>query len=271
MVSHRIKAREIDSPYEMGMSFVFSLIFHVLIIGSLFFSPAIFPAKKRIYLPAYKVTLVELPKRQNIESIVGMPMEPVVPPHTFEPEPIEPPRPVVEEQKKVEAQPVKKTGKKAKLQIAKPVKEKKIEAESTAPAEPVKAAKIAETPEGIAPPLPKEKETASLPVQKTDVIATDMDFPYQLYLSAIKNKIGSNWTPPVVELLSGDIKKVVIKFRILKDGRIEGAEIESRSGFSLFDDLALRAVMSSRLPPLPKGFGENYLGIHFGFEYEKTG
>ncbi len=274
MVSHRIKAKEIDSHFEMGKSFVFSLIFHVLIIGSLLFSPSIFPLKKKIYIPAYKVTLVELPKKQNIESVVGMPMEPVAPPHTFEPEPIEPSGTVVQEQKKTKAQPIKKIEKKPKSQIAKPLKEKMIKVEIVPAVETTKAAKTAETPEGLippAPPLTKEKEAISPPAQRTDVIATDIDFPYQLYLTAITNKINNSWNPPVVELLSGDIKKVVIKFKILKDGRIEGAEIESRSGFPLFDGSALRAVLSSRLPPLPKGFGENYLGIHFGFEYEKKG
>ncbi|MBI3813084.1 MAG: TonB family protein [Nitrospinae bacterium] len=276
MISHRIKVKEIDSPVEMGRSFVFSLVFHILIIGGLFFSPAIFPIKKKIYIPAYKVTLVELPKKQNIalnqvQGIVEVPMEPVIPPHIVEPEPIMPPEPAAQEQKKIEAPPLKKIEKKTRLQVAKPTKEKRVEAEAVPAAEPAKVAKIAETPEGIAPPLSKEKEVLSPPAQKTDVIATDIDFPYQLYLSAITNKINNNWTPPVVDLLSGDIKKVVIKFKILKDGRIEGAEIENRSGFPLFDDSALRAVLSSRLPPLPKGFGENYLGIHFGFEYEKKG
>ena len=75
-----------------------------------------------------------------------------------------------------------------------------------------------------------------------------------------------------MEILSGEIKKVIIKFKILRNGRIERAEIERSSGFPPFDNSALRAVLSSApLPPLPKDFIEDSLVIHFGFEYKKNG
>jgi protein TonB len=271
MVSHRIKAKEIDSPVEMGKSFAFSLFFHILIIGGLFFSPAIFPVNKKIYIPAYKVTLVELPKREKVESIVGMPMEPVM---TAQPpeapvveEPVKPPEPVAVEPEKVETPKPKKKEKITRTKIA---KKKRAESVDVSISLPSKVEKIIETPEGIKPSLSKVKEVVSPPAQRADIISTDIDFPYELRLTAIKNKINNNWTPPVVDLLFGDIKKVVIKFKILKDGRIERAEIERSSGFPLFDNSALRAVLSSDpLPPLPREFKGDYLGIHFGFEYEK--
>ena len=43
-------------------------------------------------------------------------------------------------------------------------------------------------------------------------------------------------------------------------------EVERSSGLALYDRSALRAVHSmGRLPPLPTGFQESYLGVHFEF------
>jgi len=37
-----------------------------------------------------------------------------------------------------------------------------------------------------------------------------------------------------------------------------------------FDQTAMRALLAATpLPPLPAGFTDNYLGVHFGFEYQQ--
>jgi TonB family protein len=58
----------------------------------------------------------------------------------------------------------------------------------------------------------------------------------------------------------------IIYFRVLADGDLGLVEVERSSGLDLYDRSALRAVHSmGRLPPLPTGFQESYLGVHFEF------
>ena len=65
---------------------------------------------------------------------------------------------------------------------------------------------------------------------------------------------------------------MLIAFKVYRDGRISHPFIEETSGLPFLDETALRAVLSSApFPPLPTGFKEEYLGVHFGFEYNYTG
>ncbi|MEK6589105.1 MAG: hypothetical protein AABZ11_00330, partial [Nitrospinota bacterium] len=78
---HRIKTKEIDSPIEMGRSFFISIVFHVLLIILLFFSPRILHGKKVFRVSTYRVRLVDLPKKERIGIPVGMPNESMFNPH----------------------------------------------------------------------------------------------------------------------------------------------------------------------------------------------
>ncbi|OGV98028.1 MAG: hypothetical protein A3I04_03525 [Nitrospinae bacterium RIFCSPLOWO2_02_FULL_39_110] len=282
MVSHyRIRTKEIDSPVEMGRSFIFSLLLHILIITSLLFSPLLFMGKKRNYLAVYKVTLVELPKVKKPEVITGIPLEPAA---TVK-EPPKTPEPAIAESKKVKSPPKEKV-------ITKKLKTSIPKAENTEGKKPIKKKireeileqtskieKIAEIFE-IPTPIPVEKvqtrdlenqgkQIALIPPTEIDIALDTIVFPYQWYLDAVKLKIDDRWrwSRLDIQLLSGEIKKAVIKFKILKSGRIEGVKIEKSSGYPIFDNTALRAILSSNpLPPLPKEFPEEYLSIHFGFE-----
>jgi len=276
MVSHyRIKINEIDTPVEMGKSFIFSLIFHLLIIGILLFSPGLLSEKKMSYITSYKVTLVELPKREKavptpIQDVVTAPVETVTIPQPAPviEEPVKPPEPVIAKPAEIKtAPPKKKTKKKEKESVQKkketepmPAAKKQVETYIPPPVQsPLSIKKTDEAVASISPPV-------------GDISLDTKEFPYEWYLIGIKNKIENRWSTLEVEILSGEIKKVIIKFKILRNGRIERAEIERSSGFPPFDNSALRAVLSSApLPPLPKDFIEDSLVIHFGFEYKKNG
>jgi TonB family protein len=280
MVTHyRIKTAEFDTPLEMGKSFAFSIIFHIIIIATLLFSPGIFSEKKRAYIESYNVRLVELPKKEKviqepIQNTAVIPVEPVAPPPPPMPvieEPVKPPEPVVVKPEEIKPIPKKK---KQKETAKKPIKKERL----PAPAEIKETAKVTE--EVYMPPPVQSSESikkadeavASISPPVGDISLDTKEFPYEWYLTGIKNKIENRWSTLDVEILSGEIKKVIIKFKILRNGRIERAEIERSSGFSPFDNSALRAVLSSDpLPPLPRDFGEDYLVIHFGFEYKKNG
>lgn len=94
------------------------------------------------------------------------------------------------------------------------------------------------------------------------------DFRFAYYLAALRNKIGSRWVPPPGIQASGQAVRTVVYFRISRDGQVSVARVETSSGYGFFDQTALRALLSATpLPPLPAGFDDNYLGVHFGFEY----
>jgi len=99
-------------------------------------------------------------------------------------------------------------------------------------------------------------------------VRTDGDFRWAYYLAAIRNKIGSRWVPPPG--LGGRPVRTTVYFRIGRDGQVSVARVEDPSGSSFFDQTAMRALLAATpLPPLPAGYGGEWLGVHFGFEYQQ--
>jgi TonB family protein len=140
---------------------------------------------------------------------------------------------------------------------------------------PVKKGKAEETKAA-----PEKKETAtaadllprwfSADSSRTTSALTDGDFRFAYYLAAIRNKIGSRWVPPPEVDARGRPVKTVLYFRVQRDGKISQATVESSSGYAFFDQTAMRALLSAApLPPLPAGYTDNYLGVHFGFEFQQ--
>jgi protein TonB len=89
------------------------------------------------------------------------------------------------------------------------------------------------------------------------------DFAYLWYLDTIQRKIAQTWYKPGTAGVSVD---AVVYFRIGRGGRITGVELAQSSGSTAYDHAALRAVMgASPMPPLPKGFRKESLGVYFTF------
>ncbi|TMQ58262.1 MAG: TonB family protein [Candidatus Eisenbacteria bacterium] len=98
-------------------------------------------------------------------------------------------------------------------------------------------------------------------------VQTEGDFRFAYYLAALRNKIGSRWVPPQ-GMDAGRPVRTVVYFRIGRDGQVSLTQIENSSGYAFFDQTALRALLSATpLPPLPAGYMDQYLGVHFGFEF----
>ena len=90
-------------------------------------------------------------------------------------------------------------------------------------------------------------------------------FGSSYYLSLVFGRIRDLWDNPVQ---ASGVLQVTIYFRILKDGQVLDAQVEKSSGIDLFDQSAMRAIISSApLPPLPTEYRGGYLGIHLEFEY----
>jgi TonB family protein len=100
-------------------------------------------------------------------------------------------------------------------------------------------------------------------------VATEGDFRFSAYLAMIRNKIGSRWVPPP-GMEAGGIVKAKLYFRIHRDGQVSLQRVEASSGHAFFDQTAMRALLAATpLPPLPAGYTDSYLGVHFGFEYQQ--
>jgi len=100
-----------------------------------------------------------------------------------------------------------------------------------------------------------------------DIMLDGQDFPFAYYLATMKRRIAAFWQVPGTQ---ADPKYCRVYFRVGRDGSIQSPSVETPSGNFLFDQAALRAVVqASPLPPLPDGFGDDFLGVHFSFAYEQ--
>lgn len=90
------------------------------------------------------------------------------------------------------------------------------------------------------------------------------DFETPTYLNILFAKIKNRWDNPFE-----GVEKIVctIYFTILRNGDIVDAAVEQSSGVTAFDQSALRAVLSSKPPPLPLEYSGEQLGIHLQFQY----
>jgi TonB family protein len=114
---------------------------------------------------------------------------------------------------------------------------------------------------GVGAALPGLK--ASNGVQGGSGLITDLDasFPYTWYLQQVQARITGNWNR--VTSAQG---LVLIKFRINRDGTIEGARVDTPSSSTVLNQSALLAVQRSNpLPRLPEGVDS--LGVTFKFAY----
>jgi len=140
--------------------------------------------------------------------------------------------------------------------------------------EPVKPSPKAAVPAPVKPkpaakkpppaPQPEEQGTptgnaAGLSLGGATATLDNPDFTYGYYVDQMLSQISRNWTRPPV----GSGVEALIHYRILRDGRIVDAEVARSSGIASFDLAALRAVQtSSPLPPLPRAFRDDSLGVN---------
>ncbi len=115
------------------------------------------------------------------------------------------------------------------------------------------------------PSLPEDPVpgTASEPAVRVEGGA----FPYSYYLNLIQLRIQENWSPPYRRTGGRESRTAQVGFIIHRDGRVSDVELEAQTGFYLFDQAALRAVLNAgRFPPPPGGMTQDYLKIHVTFE-----
>jgi TonB family protein len=115
----------------------------------------------------------------------------------------------------------------------------------------------------------EEKKDTTTKIQETQsrsgiVSVEGKKFPFAYYLELIQNKINQEWRSPCSVM---ENKKVVVFFKILRDGQVKNISMEKGSGNFLLDQSALRAIwQSAPLPPLPQEYKKDFLNVHFRFE-----
>lgn len=225
----------------------FSLVFHLFLFSSFLVN---FPTKKSITKKIYYVDLVEI--KSGGGSKGG---GPALPPSgsmrelTVKKEP---------EPKNVLRYPVKKP-------------KKEPEKEKTVISKPDKSSKKKETYD----PAKKELTTGlGEGFGSGEGFGTGEGgipgFPYYYYIQILRDKVSSNWLKALVPPGATGTYKVVIFFKIKKNGEVDEIKIEESSGLESLDLSALRAVkFSIPFPPLPREYEGDYLGVHFQFEFRR--
>jgi TonB family protein len=131
-------------------------------------------------------------------------------------------------------------------------------------APPAPAPSVAAARPSADPARPGRPNAPSVTGRNLSVDASD--FPFTYYLRQLHAKVSEQWRRP--PLATAEQKSAVIYFEIDRDGQIRGEpRIKQSSGNELYDQAALRAVVSSiPFPPLPREFPGQYLQVNFGFD-----
>ncbi len=218
-----------------------SVIFHSVVVAAAWFVPELF-AKPPEQIDYFSVVVV--PPRA-----LGVEQPPPPPPPKVEPPPPEPPPP---EPPTPEPEPVPED-----VPVLVEKQEKKVEKKPPPPKRPV-----APPPKVVEPP-PKRVgspfgSSLGASTNQATLGVEDPNFTYGYYLDRVVAVISSNWVRPLMGSM-----ETRLHFRIQRDGRITDLRVVTASATREFDEAALRAVeTSSPLPPLPKGYSQDDLGIN---------
>lgn len=82
------------------------------------------------------------------------------------------------------------------------------------------------------------------------------------YLAEMQRRIKRAWFPPK----GNESKKIVLKFKIAKNGSVSDIRLSRSSGMQIADEAAMTAIQNAGLPPLPAGT-DDQVEIKFTFDY----
>ena len=88
------------------------------------------------------------------------------------------------------------------------------------------------------------------------------------YMLDLQRRIKMNWDPPK----GNESKRVVLLFKISKDGRLLSVSVHKSSGLATADNAAINAVkLTAPFRPLPPEFRGSSVDIQFTFDYNVLG
>ncbi len=87
-------------------------------------------------------------------------------------------------------------------------------------------------------------------------------------MADLQRRIKMNWDPPK----GNESKRVVLLFKIARDGRLLSVSVYRSSGLASADNAALNAVRATApFRPLPANFRGSSVDIQFTFDYNVFG
>ena len=228
----------------MSRGLPLSLLIHALTLGLILVFGNTVDQKKFEVPRNIGVRLVELPKAQPRKEEIPDPVKMVEPP---KPKPKQeealPPKELPKPKPEVKPDPPKEKTREDKKPVVTPLED----------AEPQDA--------------DQDPDDAPAPVLATgaSVAGLDSNFPFAWYLSVMEGQVARNWNP---RQMGASGIGCVLHFTIQRNGGISQLTLIRSSGTGVYDREALRAVQSTRLPPLPIDFGANSLGVTMTFNLE---
>ena len=99
-------------------------------------------------------------------------------------------------------------------------------------------------------------------------LAVDGDFRWTYWLLAVRAAVDRNWGGSPGVITGGKPIHCTVYFQVDRGGRIKDVRLTESSGVPFFDQKAVRAVtVSDPLLRLPDDYRNDWVGVHFGFEY----
>ena len=99
-------------------------------------------------------------------------------------------------------------------------------------------------------------------------VAVDGDFRWTYWLLAVRSTVDRNWGGSPGIVTGGKPIRCTVYFRVDRRGHVSDVRLTESSGVGFFDQKALRAVtVSDPLVRLPEDYANDWVGVHFGFEY----
>jgi TonB family protein len=93
---------------------------------------------------------------------------------------------------------------------------------------------------------------------------------YGWYVEAVRNRISSNWLVSAISPNIISVRRVYVRFDILRDGTITNLQVAQSSGVAEVDRSALRAVLASNpLGPLPQDYSSSKVAVSFYFDFRR--
>jgi len=90
------------------------------------------------------------------------------------------------------------------------------------------------------------------------------------YVTAIRNRISSNWLKGTVDPGIRIAPRVFVTFQIFRDGQVVNVQLTNPSGIPSLDRSALRAVYDSNpMPPLPGEYPGSSVTVEFWFDFRR--
>jgi TonB family protein len=247
------RARQGD---DMNRALMVSLLLHATLLTVIAFAP-------RDWLntsarPESNPLIINLgpavgPDSGGMTSISARPVQ------AAEPEAKTPTPPAAKQPETIDPEPSKPIARTAKP-VAKPVDKSTARKPTTGP-EVKTGAAATDIPFGAATPVPGLSTGGA---GDGSAYTDYANFCCPAYLQTLVQLIRRNWNQN-----QGSAGMVLMKFSILRDGRIVDVEHEKKSGQFLLDQEAQRAVSKTILPPLPREFPEERLTVHLFFNYKR--